>query len=412
MLRENFKNIVYQSVAQIIPRAMLFIFGFYLAKTLGAAEYGKYDFALSFGYLIGVFFELGGNVILTKYIARGQYSSFRFSLKFRAVTIILTFTIVFSFLLLTGIYKEILLNITFASLGIAFSSLMNLYFAFFRGVKQMNYEAVVLIIQKVLFIGLALIIFIYRKDSTVALLSFLISMFVCWQIIQLIFIRKKDTFKEDKEHEDIQLKAYFKDVMSLALVEVFSIVYFRVTQIILEQYGGFEQVGVYSASYKLVEAFTNIPSILMIVLFPAFAKLGVENISEFKIQFKKILLLMVSLGFIACVLCWFGGQTFYKFIGKDYNQSYLIVRYMTIALFAIYPNYLLTQSLIALDQNLKYASVVFTALVMNVIIALLAVPVYGAIGSALSVGICEVLIFIMCYILIKRTLKQVEFRKA
>src|SRR5437868_5202616 len=148
LLRENYKNIIYQTVAQIIPRAMLFLFGFYLAKTLGAAEYGKYDFALSFGYLIGVFFELGGNVILTKYIARGHYSSFRYSLRFRAVTILITLAVTFAVLLITGLYKEILLGITFAALGIAFSSLMNLYFAFFRGVKQMNYEAVVLIIQK------------------------------------------------------------------------------------------------------------------------------------------------------------------------------------------------------------------------------------------------------------------------
>lgn len=412
MLRANFKNIIYQTVAQVIPRAMLFLFGFYLAKTLGAVEYGKYDFALSFGYLVGVFFELGGNLILTKYIARGHYSSFRFSMKFRAVTILISLTAVFAVLLITGLYNEILLNITFSCLGIAFSSLMNLYFAFFRGVKQMNYEAVVLIIQKIIYIGLALLIFIYRKDSTVALFSFLISMFVCWQIIQVIFIKKRKAFVEDKEHEAIQFKAYFTDVMSLALVEVFSIVYFRVTQIILEGFGGFEQVGVYSASYKLVEAFTNIPSILMIVLFPSFAKLAVENIPEFKIQFRKILLFMISIGFIACAFCWFGGQTFFSLIGKDYDRSYLIVRYMTLALFVIYPNYLLTQSLIALDQNLKYAAVVFTALIMNIIIAIFAVPKYGAIGSALSVGICEVLIFILCFILITRTIKQIEIRKA
>jgi O-antigen/teichoic acid export membrane protein len=275
----------------------------------------------------------------------------------------------------------------------------------------MNYEAVVLVIQKIIFIGLALLIFVYRKDSTVALFSFLISMLISWQIIQVIFIRKRKLFKDGRQHEEIQFKAYFKDVMSLALVEVFSIVYFRVTQIILERFGGYEQVGVYSASYKLVEAFTNIPSILMIVLFPGFAKLAVDNIPEFRIQFRKILLLLIAMGTAACIITWFGGQTFFSFIGKDYDRSYLIVRYMAIALFAIYPNYLLTQSLIALDQNLKYAAVVFTALVMNIIIAILAVPKYGAAGSAISVGICEVIIFILCYMLINRTIKQVGTTK-
>jgi len=391
---------------------MLFLFGFYLAKTLGAVEYGKYDFALSFGYLIGVFFELGGNVILTKYIARGHYSSFKFSMRFRTVTILITLAVTALVLLATGLYHEILVNILFASLGIAFSSLMNLYFAFFRGVKKMNYEAIVLIIQKIIFIGLALLIFVYRKDSTVALLSFLISMLVSWQIIQIIFIKKRKAFVEDKEHGAIRFNAFFKDVMSLALVEVFAQVYLRVTQIILERFGGFEQVGVFAAAGKLIEAFTNIPSILMLVLFPAFAKMASDNINEFKIQFKKILVLMTLLGFIACLFCWFLGEPFYKLIGKDYSQSYVIVRYMTLALFAIYPNYLLTQSLIALDQNLKYAAVVFTALILNIIIALIVVPIYGAIGSAISVGVCEVVISILCLILIKRTFKQIEAVRA
>ncbi len=412
MLKENFKNLVYQSIAQIIPRAMLFIFGFYLAKTLGAFEYGKYDFALSFGYLIGVFFELGGNVILTKYIARGHYSSFAYSMRFRIITIAAALSVTFIVLLVTGLYREIILNITFASLGIAFSSLMNLYFAFFRGVKKMNYEAIVLLLQKIIFIGVCLLLFIYKKNSTSALLAFLISLFISWQVIQLIFIKKRKAYEETPGHEAIQFKEYIRDVMSLALVEVFSIVYFRVTQLILERFGGFEQVGVYSASYKLIEAFTNIPSILMIVLFPGFAKLAVENINEFKVQFGNILWLLVSMGLISCLVCWFFGQAFFTLLGKDYSSSYIIVRYMTLALFAIYPNYLVTQSLIALDQNLKYAFVVFTALILNIILAILLVPAYGAIGSAFSVGICEVIIFILCFILIRKTINRIETSKA
>ena len=289
--RARGSSVTYQTIAQIIPRAFTFLFIFYLAKILGSIEYGKYDYSVSFGYLIGVFFELGGNVILTKYVARGYFSAFKYSLKFRIVSIILTFSVVFLVLYIFKLHQEILLHILFAMTGIAFSSLMNLYFAFFRGVRKMNYEAIVLVIQKIIFISVCLLLIINNKSASLALLSFAVSMIISWLIIQGIFIVKKKQYVEVESNHRIIFKDYFKDIMSLALVEVFSIVYFRVTQIILEAYAGYGAVGVYGASYKLVEAFVNIPSILMIVFFPGFAKLAVDSIPEFKRQFKRVLFL-------------------------------------------------------------------------------------------------------------------------
>ena len=409
MIRENFKNIVYQSVAQIFPRALLFIFTFYLARTLGSTEYGKYDFSMSIGYLIGVFFELGGNIILTKHVARGFYSSYIYSLKFRLISIVITFIVVFSIMTFSGIHKQIIFHIMAASTGIAFSSLMNLNFAFFRGLKKMNFEAIVLIIQKILFIGLSIVFILQTNNSFYPLLSFALSMVVSWIIIQWIFIREKHKYSDTDPEKRIQFREYFKDILSLALVGVFSEIYFRVTQIILESYGGFEQVGVYGASYKLVEGFTNIPSILMIVFFPGFARLAVSDKKKFKIQFRKIFTLLLLIGFAAALFCWFGGQTFFRLIGKDYSQSYLILRYMTIALLVIYPNYLLTQILVALDQNLKLALIVFVALLINISISFILVPYYGAIGSALSVGICEIVIFILSLLFIVKTFRKTEW---
>ena len=406
MIRENFRNIVYQTFAQILPRALLFIFTFYLASSLGSVEYGKFDFSLSIGYLIGVFFELGGNVILTKYVARGIYSSYAYSFKFRLISISIAFIAVFSFLTISGLHNKIIYHILAACIGIAFSSLMNLNFAFFRGLKRMNFEAIVLIIQKVLFIAVCYLFLLQTNNSFYSVLSFALSMIISWIIIQWIFIKERHKYTAEKKGNEIQFREYFKDVMSLALVEVFSIIYFRVTQIILESYAGYSEVGVYGASYKLVEAFTNIPSILMIVLFPGFAKLAVENIADFGIQFKKVLRMLLLMGISSSIICWILGKPFFSLLGEDYNESYLLVRYMTLALTAIFPNYLLTQSLIALDQNIKYASVLFIVLALNIIISLLLVPNFGAYGSAVSVGICEVIIFVSCYYLINKLLNE------
>ena len=178
MYKENIKNLLYQSFAQVIPRAILFIFTLYLARYLGSNEYGKYDFSISFGYLIGAFFELGGNLILTKHVARGALGVYKYAFKIRIVSIVLTLAVLIAVMLISGLYSEIFYHVTFAVLGIALSSLMNLYFSFFRGIKKMNYEAIVLFVQKTLFVIICVILLTGNKNSYFAVLGFTSSMFI------------------------------------------------------------------------------------------------------------------------------------------------------------------------------------------------------------------------------------------
>jgi O-antigen/teichoic acid export membrane protein len=401
LIRENIKNISYQSAAQIIPRAMMFIFIFYLARLLGNAEYGKYEFATSLGYLVGMFFELGGNMILTKHVARKFYSSIYYALKIRIASILITLIVFIGILLIFNLYAESRLYIIYASVGIAFSSMMNLYFAFFRGVQKMNYEAVVLIIQKALFIILALILIYSEKSGARVLFAFMVSMAAGFIIILSFFKKKAPEYINNGEKYEVRFREYVKDVLSLALVEVFSNVYYRLNQVMIEHFRGFAEVGVYGVAYKVVEVFINFPSILLIALFPAFAKLAVENLREFRIQFDKILITLISFGLLAGIGCWFLGKYFFILIGSDYDRSYIVLRYLVFPLIFLFPNFLITQGLIALNKNLTFAAILLSALILNVILSLILVPSMGANGSAISIGICEMVIFAAGYLYIR-----------
>jgi len=402
LLRQNLKNISYQSIAQIVPRAMMFIFVFYLAGILGKAEFGKFEFALSIGYLVGMFFELGGNMILTKHVARKLYSSIYYAVKIRLVSILITLAVFYGVLFAFNIYEDTRMYLVYASLGLTFSSMMNLYFAFFRGARKMNYEAIVLVIQKGLFIVIALTL-IYSDSSGVrVLLAFMISMILGSLIIFGIFKKNQYLYLESGSGQELKFAYYLKDVFTLAMVEIFSNIYYRLNQVFIQYLRGFDEVGVYGAAYRIVEVFANFPSILLIALFPAFAKLAVDNIKEFRTQFNKILVFLLGLGFFSVLVCWFFGEFAFSIIGADYGRSYIVLRFLTLGLFFIFPNFLITQALIALNKNITFAKILFSALVLNIVISLLLVPVYGVEGSAISIGICEFLIFISGYFCIRK----------
>jgi O-antigen/teichoic acid export membrane protein len=397
LLKENFKNISYQSVAQIVPRAMMFLFVLYLARLLGNTEYGKFEFATSVGYLIGMFFELGGNMILTKHVARKIYSSIYYAVRIRITSILITLFIFIGVLYVFNVYEGSRNYIVYACVGLAFSSMMNLYFAFFRGIQKMNYEAYVLIAQKSIFIILALVLIYSEKSGARVLLAFMISMAAGLILIFSLFKKKEQFYLQNDNKEQLKFSEYVKDVLTLALVEVFSNIYYRLNQVMIEYFRGFAEVGIYGVAYKIVEVFINFPAILLIALFPAFAKIAVDNLKEFKIQFNKILAVLLALGFLSCIICWFFGKYLFALIGADYDRSYIILRYLTFPLLFLFPNFLITQGLIALNKNLTFAAILLAALVLNIILSLLLVPRYGAEGSAISIGVCELLIFVIGY---------------
>lgn len=393
MFKKNLKNISYQSIGQIVPKAMMFLFVMYLAKTLGGLEYGKYEFALSLGYLIGIFFELGGNMILTKHVARNFYSSIYYALKIRVTSVLLTLLVFYSVLYIFGLYEDTRQYIIYASLGIAFSSLMNLFFAFFRGAGAMKYEAIVLLVQKALFILLALAFIQSGETGENVLLGFMFSMMAGLVIILLIFKSKKAGYLTSDRKEAVVFRDYIKDVMTLALVEIFASIYFRISQIMLEYFRGFEEVSTYAAAYRIVEVFTNIPSILLLALFPTFARLAAKNIPEFRLNFLKMIKYLFGLGSAAAIICWFTGEYFFSLIGNDYSNSYIVLRYLCFPMIFLFPNYIVTQGLIALNRNILFAKILFTALAMNILLSVILIPLYGAVGSAISIGICEIFIF-------------------
>lgn len=386
---------------------MMFIFILYLARLLGNIEYGKFEFAMSLGYLAGMFFELGGNMILTKHVARSFYSSIFYALRIRLMSIAATLIIFYTILFLFGLYEDSRIYIIYASLGIAFSSLMNLYFAFFRGVRKMGYEAVVLIIQKAIFIGLALLL-IYGNDNGInAMLAFMISMIAGFIVIFGIYKKKEAGYIKNDNAREIKFSHYFKDVATLAMVEVFSNLYYRVNQVIIEFYRGFDEVSLYGVAYKIIEVCINFPSILLIVLFPAFARMAEVNISEFRSKFDRILTILFVSGILAGIACWFAGPLVFPLLGTGYEDAYIILRYLSFSLIFFFPNFLVTQGLIALNRNTTFAAILFSAMLLNIVLSFILVPGMGAAGSAVSITVCEAVIFIAGYYYIRKYTLQV-----
>jgi len=66
------KNAAYLAVAELVSKLLQFFIIVYAARMLGAADYGKFSFALAFSMIIIVFFDAGIYTLLVREISKGM----------------------------------------------------------------------------------------------------------------------------------------------------------------------------------------------------------------------------------------------------------------------------------------------------------------------------------------------------
>jgi len=121
----------------------------YIARVLGATEYGKFTFALSFVSLFVVFFDLGLSNIVTREFSREKEKEKEFS-SIISLKILLSLGILFLILITSffitsdpGIRKVIWILAAFSAIG----NFSEIIYAFFRAYQRMEYEAFAVILR-------------------------------------------------------------------------------------------------------------------------------------------------------------------------------------------------------------------------------------------------------------------------
>ena len=80
--------------------------------------------------------------------------------------------------------------------------------------------------------------------------------------------------------------------------------------------------------------------------------------------------------------------------GQEYLHAGQLLPILLFALLFILPNYILTQSTIALNKELFFAKIVLFVAFLNILLNLLVIPIYGAQGAAWTTIFSEGVLFL------------------
>ncbi len=406
-----FKNTFWLTVAEIIARVLGLVLVIYIVRTLGAQEYGKFVFALSFASVLSIFSDLGIMDISTREFSRDRNNEQRFNSTFTLELLLCAITFVISVATSFFIVSDysIRMMVWILTVFVLSNSLFAMVFSLLRARQKMEYEAVVKIVQAVAntVVVCAVIFFVPSAQnigygymvSNIVVLLFLLVFFS-------IFIQPLK-FKWEKSSLNILRISW-----PLSLGFMASWIYMSINSIMLGYFNLITENGWYGAAFKIAIVAVIPANLIIRSFYPLLSNFFVSSKEKLQKAWdyftESMLFLTIPTVVGGYVLAPKIIETFY---GNDFTPSVVALQLLMLVIGISFLNYPYTIMLVAAEQQKKNFLIMVGGALVNVILNLIFIPRYGFSGAIISTIISSALVFFSTVVLFKYTTPIVVINK-
>ena len=407
MFKKTAKNAGILFAANIISKALNFLYVVYLARYLGAGGFGIISFALAFTLILGVFADLGLQSLSLREISRSKNEAGRYFSNIAFIKIILGI-IIFSLLVIAvkrlDYSRDAARVIYLIGLSIIVSSFNNFIYAVYQAREDVKYMGIGNILNSLSMLA-GISAAAYFKSgiiifSGVFLVSAIIVLLYNLTVISYKFFRPKLA-------ADLKFwKKLIKGAVPFGLVNVFVIIYFKIDSVMLGTMKTQKIVGYYNASYRIIDVFTAlVPSIIFAVIYPkmsAYIELPEKLKSVYIVSFK----ISLIAGLIISVITVFFARYFVLFIyGRGYYNGVDSLKILVWAFFFICVSSITSGLISSINRQALVTVVAGFGAVINICLNFILIPRFSLNGAAFATVITELLMFLIYFIMTVRFLK-------
>jgi O-antigen/teichoic acid export membrane protein len=208
--------------------------------------------------------------------------------------------------------------------------------------------------------------------------------------------------------------AYWRQISTqptaLGIGMVFSIISFRVDNLLIPPLVGRDALGVYNVAYKLYEPSLIIPSVVLAATFPLLsqaARSASNNTGGFRDLLGHTFLMLFGLGAAATLTVGLLAAPIISLLYGDlYSGAVPLLQVLAFGCLPMFLNYGLTHVLIAIDKPHLYAAFTLITLALNVALNLALLPVWGAGGAAVATVVTEATLLAFCAVAVLRQVSR------
>lgn len=381
------KNIFSLSVAEFASRGLQALFYLYLARVLSPSGLGSLGFAQSFVAYFVLFVKLGFDTVGMRAIAKNPDETIKIvnsTLSIRTLlTILILIIYVFAvFFLIDPLSKQDFsfndkLIVLIAGINIlAHAYLLNWVYI---GLERMKVVAVRTVMVNSLNV-IAILFFVKNQNDVIIAMSILaLSNLVT--TIYLLAYYIKDIGKIKWEFDKKYWSKISKASLTIGITFLIITLYNNLDVTMLRLLKNKAETGIYEAAHRILIVSIIISSVLQSSFFPQISKLKGD---ELGIVLKRYRKLMFLAGSALAYLFYVYSDGLIYVIGNEYLRTVDVLKVLSVTVILTYFNVSLFSPLVAWGHEKKLIWGNLLGLAFNLVLNLILIPKYGAIGAGIA----------------------------
>ncbi len=394
LTRKILENSVALFTSQLLARVFRVLANLLLARFLGPENFGIWALVLSFIELFRFLPNFGLELTLVRSMARNSSTSgLSKTLFLRSLLSGLALITVGVALSFTGYSTDIRKLIYFYSLSLFLQSGVGVLACFFQ--VQLRSAALIwaYTASGLAYLGLILIGIFTKQGLPFFMVSLLTTEGILLSLFALTFFKKGGRLASFNFSELVPM---IKEALPIALYMALVTAYFRLDTLIVFHYAGERGAGLYSACFRISEAFLMLASSVAASLYPVFSRLKTENKGELASLFNKsffwffpftLSAAILGMGLSPLIIHFLFGEAFAPAAG-----GLSVIIWSVVFMFA---NSLSMQTLFAFDREKTITQIAAVTLLVNLGLNLWLVPRFGFVGACWATLGREIVSFVL-----------------
>lgn len=391
-------KIAHNTIIQVIGKVISTLLGLFslalMTRYLGPNGFGEYTTITTFLTFFAVLADFGLTLVTTQMISHKSEDEKKILnnlFGFRLISAILFLGLAPILIIFFPYNLNIKIGVLLTVVAFIFPALNQVIIGLFQKRLSMDRAALSEVLSRLtLIFG-----FLLSQKLDVGLTGILIATVVASAInfIFNYFFSLKFSFIKPSFDWFIWKKIFSKS-WPLAITIMLNLIYLRADTLLLSLFRGADEVGLYGATYRIIDVLTTIPFMFAGLILPILTLSWSENNHSY---FKKILQKSFDVMALSAIPLAIGAQFLSEPImtfvaGRDFSSSGIILKFLIFAVVAIFLGTMFSHAVIALDKQKKMIGFyIFTSL-SSLVAYLILIPRFSYLGAASVTIYSEVLI--------------------
>lgn len=367
-----------------------FLLYIFIARIVGPSQYGIFSAAASLGGILAFFTQFGFSALINREVANNPQEGAKNTYLYLFIELVNSIFVLLLLLPLSiflgfqeqGILICFCLTISEICRG-AKQTLRGVY----RGNSQFKSETILLTLERLTLGLIASLVLVFSKNLILVTAAFAGVRVIDLFIVILILGRQFKLFSAITPETVLNA---VKKAYPFALTGILWVVYYQIDLLMLNTLSTSEQVGFYSASYRIFEIFLTLPRIIFLVSFTKFARCHFNDKPKLSKELFQsvILLILFVLPFILTAGLLSGpivniiyGSSFYAAI----PSLIILLPSLGIKMFGTLIQYFFE----ATNREKILPPILFATVIFNISANAILIPLWGALGAAFATLISE-----------------------